>query len=130
MSKDVLEGQRLDKWLWVARFFKTRGLAAEAISGGKVHLDGQRVKPAKLIRPSARLEIRRGDLVWDVVVQALSAQRLSAPLAQALYEETEQSVNRRSETVALRRAFHRSVPIHEGRPTKRDRRKLEEIKPR
>lgn len=129
MAKTELESQRLDKWLWVARFFKTRALAAEAIGGGKVHVDGQRAKPAKLIRPQTGLQIRRGDLIWEVTVLGLCAQRLSAPLAQALYEESEVSIARREETMALKKVIRQSTPVREGRPTKRDRRKLEELKP-
>ncbi|MCP5151026.1 MAG: RNA-binding protein [Ectothiorhodospiraceae bacterium] len=130
MSTDDAErdGQRIDKWLWCARFFKTRGLAAEAVSGGKVQVDDARVKPARKIRPGDRLSIRREPTQWDVVVRGLSAQRLPARDAVALYEETAESLARRtSEEERARRARMRDEHVL-GRPSKRDRRTLERYK--
>jgi ribosome-associated heat shock protein Hsp15 len=113
---------RIDKWLWAARFFKTRGLAAEAIDGGKVRYDGERPKPAKEVRVGAVLRITRPDGEWEVVVRGLSAQRRGAPEAALLYEETEQSRLRREQAQLTREADHAMRDRGMGRPTKRDRR--------
>lgn len=120
--------QRVDKWLWVARFFKTRSLAAEAVSGGKVHVEGQRAKPAKLIGAGTRLEIRRGEEAFEVVVRALHPQRRPAREAAALYEELPESVASREQARAARAEAARQRALRAGRPTKRDRRKLSELK--
>ena len=116
---------RLDKWLWAARFYKTRSLAQAAVAGGKVKLDGERVKAAKDIAPGARLTIRIGEYEWDITVKALSAQRGPAEVARKLYEEDEMSRARRTAQVAERRAQANAWGIRKGRPTKRDRRELE-----
>lgn len=122
--------QRLDKWLWAARFFKTRTSAAAAVAGGKVQVDEERVKPSRRVRPGARLRIRRGPMVWDVEIVALSAQRRPAREAALLYSETEASIERR-EAEAARRKQEASRRIRGiGRPTKRDRRELERLKGR
>ena len=120
--------QRIDKWLWCARFFKTRGQAAEAINGGKVHVDGLRVKPARLVRAGSRLEIRRGESQFDVTVMAVAARRGPAPEARALYEESPESVERRAADRDTKRIERLARPVFEGRPTKRDRRKLSDLK--
>ena len=96
--------QRLDKWLWAARFFKTRTSAAEAVAGGKVQVDGDRVKPARQVRAGSRLEIRRGTVAWEVVVVGVSSRRLPAREAVALYEESEARRERREEEAARARA--------------------------
>lgn len=127
-TQTELESQRIDKWLWVARFFKTRGLAADAVSGGKVHLDGQRVKPAKGVRPGARLEIRRGEQTFSVEVLGLHPQRRPASEAVLLYRETEESIAARAEVSAERAAIAQQRADRMGRPTKRDRRKISELK--
>jgi ribosome-associated heat shock protein Hsp15 len=120
--------QRLDKWLWAARFFKTRNLAAQAISGGKVHVEDERVKPSRRVRPGSRLQIRRGPMEWQVVVLTLSSQRRPAKEAVLLYEETEESIARRN-LASERRKREASKRIRGvGRPTKRDRRQLERFK--
>ncbi|NHO67649.1 ribosome-associated heat shock protein Hsp15 [Aestuariicella hydrocarbonica] len=115
---------RLDKWLWAARFFKTRNLAKQAIEGGKVHCDGQRVKPSKEIVLGAELTIRQG---WDsktVEVIALSDQRRGAPEAALLYKETQDSVAKR-ETEAQQRKLVRGAGVGpERRPTKKQRRQI------
>ncbi len=117
------ERVRLDKWLWAARFFKTRSLAAQAVDGGRVRLNEARVKPAKEVRIGDELVIHIGELEWIVSVRALSTQRRGAPEAQLLYEETPASQERRAEMVAARKTcFPRMEP---GRPTKRDRRRIE-----
>jgi ribosome-associated heat shock protein Hsp15 len=113
---------RIDKWLWAARFFKTRGLAADAIDGGKVRYDGERPKPAKEVKVGAVLRITRPDGEWEVVVRGLSAQRRGAPEAALLYEETEQSRKRREEAALVHEADHAMRDRGMGRPTKRDRR--------
>jgi ribosome-associated heat shock protein Hsp15 len=113
---------RIDKWLWAARFFKTRGLAAEAIDGGKIRYDGERPKAAKEVRLGAVLRITRPDGEWEVIVRGLSIQRRGAPEAALLYEETEQSRQRREQAQLTREAEHGMRDRGMGRPTKRDRR--------
>ena len=113
---------RIDKWLWAARFFKTRGLAADAIDGGKVRYDGERPKPAKEVRIGAVLRITRPDGEWEIVVRGLSAQRRGAPEAALLYEETEQSRQRREQAALTHEADFAMRDRGMGRPTKRDRR--------
>lgn len=115
---------RLDKWLWAARFFKTRSLATDAVDGGKVHLNGQRSKPAREIHLGDRLSITKDDVCWEITVRGLSEQRGPAVTAQQLYEESAESQQRREQ----QRENHRlnADPARElhGRPTKRDRRRL------
>jgi ribosome-associated heat shock protein Hsp15 len=120
-------GQRLDKWLWAARFFKTRPLAVEAINGGKVQVDGQRVKPGRSIRPGTRLTIHKGELEWRIEVQALSKQRRPAAEAALLYTEDEASRVKRQEQVRERREAGHAPAPERGRPTKRDRRRIGEF---
>ena len=119
---DDLKELRLDRWLWAARFFKTRGLAAEAAAGGHVHLNGARAKPAKPIRVGDRVSIQRPDLATVVVVCGLTAQRGPAPAAALLYEETPESVLAREAYVARRRAEAAGRLERLGRPTKQARR--------
>jgi ribosome-associated heat shock protein Hsp15 len=126
MPENEQDVQRLDKWLWAARYFKTRTLAAAAVTGGKVQVDGQRVKPSKLIRAGDRLEIRRGPMQWEIVVSGLSKQRRPAPEAAQLYEETPESTARRLET-AERHRQEQQEKLRGGRPTKRDRRRLSDL---
>ncbi|NKC12391.1 MAG: RNA-binding protein [Gammaproteobacteria bacterium] len=121
--------QRLDKWLWAARFYKTRSQAAEAVSGGHVHVEGQRVKPAKQIRPGVRLTLTRGPYEWELNILALAERRGPASEARTLYEETEQSVARRERQAAERAARRQAEPVMPAsRPNKRDRRRLSELK--
>jgi ribosome-associated heat shock protein Hsp15 len=119
---------RLDKWLWAARFFKTRGLAQAAIAGGKVKLGGERVKAAKEIAPGDGLTIRIGEFEWAVTVRALSSQRGPAEAARKLYEEDEASRARRAAGVADRRAQASVWGERKGRPTKRERREMEKAR--
>jgi ribosome-associated heat shock protein Hsp15 len=126
-TPDPAASQRLDKWLWAARFFKTRPLAVEAINGGKVHVDGQRVKPSRTIRPGSRLSIHKGELEWQLEVKAVSKQRRPASEAALLFEEDEASRRRRQERVQQRRALAPAQRTGAGRPTKRDRRRLSEL---
>ncbi len=116
--------QRLDKWLWAARFYKTRGLAVEAINGGKVHVDGQRVKPARALRRGSQVRIRKGALEFTIVVLGLAKQRGPASEAMHLYRETEESASRRQALAEERRLAPTSQPRGSGRPNKRDRRRL------
>lgn len=122
MSEAADNKVRIDKWLWAARFFKTRGLAADAIDGGKVRYDGERPKPAKEVKVGAVLRITRPDGEWEVVVRGLSSQRRGAPEAALLYEETEKSRERRELAAATHEADHAMRDHGMGRPTKRDRR--------
>lgn len=115
---------RLDKWLWASRFFKTRALASEAVDGGKVHVNGERVKASRAVRPGDRLEIRRGAEVVDVRVLVLSEHRGPAAAAQTLYEESEESRARREAMAEQRRLVAAGVPRPSGRPDKRSRRRI------
>ena len=117
------DGVRLDRWLWAARFFKTRAVAQQAIVGGHVHLNGQRAKAAREVRPGDRLEITRGEERFEVHVLALAARRGPAATARGLYEETEASLAARSAAQQLRRDTAGSRPPA-SRPDKRDRRRL------
>ena len=115
---------RIDKWLWAARFFKTRSLAAQAVAGGRVRLNGERTKPARELKPGDELVIHIGELEWVIEVRALSARRGPASDAHRLYAEHEPSRQRRFEAVAARKLAHAPVRQEKGRPTKRDRRQL------
>ena len=120
---------RLDKWLWAARFFKTRSMAAEAANGGKVELNGERAKPARHLKVGDRLVIRTGPYEWIVSVQVLSERRGPASVAQTLYVETEASRLAREDTAARLKAERLSGPVYiKGRPTKRDRRMIHRFK--
>lgn len=123
-----MEKLRLDKWLWAARFFKTRSLAKQAIEGGKVQLGGHRVKVSKEISVGDCLRIRQG---WDekeITVLALSDQRRGAPEASLLYEETADSINRREEHAAARKAAGGMLYRPEKRPSKKQRRQIHRFK--
>jgi ribosome-associated heat shock protein Hsp15 len=113
---------RIDKWLWAARFFKTRSLAADAVEGGKVLVNGTRVKPAKAIAPQDMLEIRVGKFRYEVAVLGLSNKRGPAAEAQKLYRETDDSKAQREAIAAEIRA--QPQPVFKGRPTKRERRRI------
>ncbi len=121
-------GVRLDRWLWAARFFKTRAQAKQAIEGGKVRLCGGRAKASRPVNVGDALSITRGDDCTDVRVVELSEQRHSAPLAQRLYEETEQSKARRTANAERRRLERAAFTAPATRPSKRDRRALTELK--
>jgi ribosome-associated heat shock protein Hsp15 len=111
--------------LWAARFFKTRGLAVEAIDKGHVRLGDERIKPSRLLRVGNTLTVRKEGLTWTFTVRALSDRRLPAPLAAALYEESDASLAERQALLEQRRA--QPAPHFPGRPTKRDRRALEDF---
>ena len=125
-SHEAIETIRIDKWLWAARFFKTRSIAKAAIEGGKVHHNGERVKVSKEIRVGTELTIQQGFDKKTVLVKALSGVRGPAPVAQQLYEETEVSIARR-ELIATQRKLHNLArPDH--RPSKKDRRDISRFK--
>lgn len=119
------ESIRIDKWLWAARFFKTRSLATDAVERGRVRLNGDRCKPARSVRPDDLLDIDNGSAEWQVRVLALSDQRGPAPVAQALYAETEDSVRQREQRAEQRKVFSEPGEAIRGRPTKRDRRMID-----
>ncbi len=118
---------RLDKWLWAARFYKTRSLATDAIDSGKVHVDGDRAKPAKEVRIGAIIFIRRKDMDMEVEVRALSDQRRGAPEASLLYQETSASLSKRQEAALTREADHAKRERGAGRPTKRQLRDIKKF---
>ena len=121
-----MEKMRIDKWLWAARFYKTRTLAAEEIDKGRVQINGQDVKPARDVKAGDTLSLRQGPVLRVVVVKGLSMQRGAAPVAQLLYEETQESVSNRLQAAEQRRlAGEPADSIEHGRPTKRDRRSME-----
>ena len=115
---------RIDRWLWAARFYKTRSLAARAVEGGKVKLNGERVKPGKEVKSGDELELRSGELQWLIEVRALALKRGPAAEAALLYAEGEESRARREHMIAMRRAGPHPAHDTHGRPTKRDRRMI------
>lgn len=129
-EKPAREAIRLDRWLWAARWFKTRRLATEAVTGGKVHLNGRRVKPAADVRAGDEVRVRKGPYTFTVVVRGVSERRGAAKEAATLYEETEDSAAARE----LRRIQMRDMPVPtyegKGRPTKRKRRELDRARKR
>jgi ribosome-associated heat shock protein Hsp15 len=116
---------RIDKWLWAARFYKTRSLAQQAVEGGKIKLNGERVKPAKELKPGDTLVIHIGVYEWAISVVTLSDKRGPATVAHTLYEETSESEARRTEQAALRKIVPEPSAQRHGRPTKRERRQLD-----
>ena len=125
MMHDDVGSVRLDKWLWAARFFKTRSLATEAVTGGKVEVNGERAKPAKAIKPGDEVRLRLGPYEHILIVRALSDRRGPATAAQALYEETLASREARERLAEPRRLSPGSFVYEDkGRPTKKDRREL------
>ncbi|MBL8496519.1 RNA-binding S4 domain-containing protein [Nitrosomonas sp. JL21] len=125
-SDDSIEKFRIDKWLFAARFFKTRSLAAEAVERGRVSLNDQRVKPAKTVAVGDMLTIRIGSVQYVIEVLALSNKRGSAPQAQQLYRETDESKTQRESMIARLKAQPQAL-LTRGRPTKRNRRKIEQF---
>lgn len=119
-----MSGIRIDKWLWAARFFKTRSLAADAVSAGKIRLNEQATKPAREVKIGDRLDVFNGDTRWLVIVRNLSEKRGPASEARLLYEETPDSMAAREAEQSRRKLQHEPAADIHGRPTKRDRRQL------
>ena len=122
-KSNTSDGIRLDKWLWAARFYKTRSIARNMVDGGKVHYNGQRAKPSKLVEVGAEVKLRQGNNEEIVVViEILSDQRRGAPVAQTLYKETESSIKQREENAKLRKLNSLGSPHPDKRPDKKQRR--------
>jgi len=119
---------RLDKWLWAARFYKTRALAREMIEGGKVQYNGQRSKPSKWVEPGAQVQVRQGNDLRTVIVLSLSEHRRSASEAQQLYQETEESITKRESIAQARKLNALTMPHPDRRPDKKERRDLIKFK--
>ena len=121
-----MDSLRIDKWLWAARFYKTRSLAADEIGKGRVQVNGQDVKASREVKVGDRVRLRQGPVVREVVVRGISAARGPAPVAQQLYEETPDSLQTREAAAQQRRlAMEPAQAIEQGRPTKRDRRQID-----
>jgi ribosome-associated heat shock protein Hsp15 len=123
----MTDSVRLDKWLWAARFFKTRGLSQQAIKGGKVEINGHRAKPSRLVREGDQLRITKGEQLFEVKVLGLLERRISAPLAQELYAETEEGKKAREALQEQRRLEHDDESARSGRPDKHQRRQLRRL---
>jgi len=123
-DEDTNEAIRIDKWLWTARFFKTRSVAAEAVTGGKVEVNGARAKPSRTVRSGDSLNIRHGPYEWTVIVKAVAKLRGPALQAQLLYQETEESARKRETTIARLKLERPPEFDHSGRPSKKDRRAI------
>lgn len=121
-------GIRLDKWLWAARFYKTRAAARDMIDGGKVHYNGQRTKPSKLVEVGAEVRLRQGNDEKTIIVNALSAQRRGANEAQTLYQETAESITKREAISQARKLNALTMPHPDRRPDKKERRTLIKFK--
>lgn len=126
---DFAENQvevRLDKWLWAARFFKTRSLATDAVKGGRVHVNGQRIKPGKSVQVGQIVRINKPPQRFEVEIVAISDKRGNFTVAQTLYRETDTSITQREHEAELRKLAHQAMPNNDfkGRPTKRNRRQI------
>ena len=133
MSDNIQEQSRrvrLDKWLWAARFYKTRGLSADAIDAGKIEVNGERAKRARLVQAGDKIKIRIGPYEHIITVKDVSERRGSAPIAQALYEEDAESRKAREVMAAHVRAMNANTGYETGRPTKKDRREIQRLKRR
>ena len=128
MAAEPLASIRIDKWLWAARFFKTRSLAQEAVELGRVRLAGQRLKPSRDVKPGDRLTVERGEERFEIFVEEISAVRGPAPVAQTLYRETDESREKRERASEMRKiAMEPASTIAKGRPTKRDARLIRRV---
>ncbi|MCU5771866.1 ribosome-associated heat shock protein Hsp15 [Erwiniaceae bacterium BAC15a-03b] len=128
MKEKNAEGVRLDKWLWAARFYKTRAVAREMVEGGKVHYNGQRSKPGKLVELNAELTLRQGNDQRTVVVLAITDQRRPATEAQQLYSESAESIEKREKVALARKMNALTMPHPDRRPDKKERRDLMKFK--
>ena len=118
---------RIDKWLWAARFFRTRSLAANAVNGGKVHVNGQRVKSSRAIQIGDKLEITRGQFLVAIEIRELSETRGPTTVAQKLYQETQESIEAREIKTQQRKLLNASVPYTKGKPDKHQRREIRKV---
>ena len=128
MKEKSVAGVRLDKWLWAARFYKTRALAREMVDGGKVHYNGQRSKPSKVVELNAQLTLRQGNDERTVVIKAITEQRRPATEAVELYEETAESIEKREKVALARKLNALTMPHPDRRPDKKERRDLMRFK--
>ncbi|MBD8163771.1 ribosome-associated heat shock protein Hsp15 [Erwinia persicina] len=128
MKEKPSEGVRLDKWLWAARFYKTRADAREMVEGGKVHYNGQRSKPSKQVEVAAELTLRQGNDQRTVVIEAISDKRGPATVAQQLYRETAESIEKREKVALARKMNALTMPHPDRRPDKKERRDLMKFK--
>lgn len=119
---------RLDKWLWAARFFKTRAVAREMVQGGKVHYNGQRTKPSKIVELGAHIKVPQGYDIKEVIVEQVSDQRRGAPLAIQMYQETSESQSKREDNAQARKASALFSPRPDNRPDKKQRRQIIKFK--
>lgn len=129
-GKEAPKRVRIDKWLWAARFYKTRGLSAEAIDAGRIEVNGERAKRARLVQAGDRIRIRIGPYEHIVAVRGVSEVRGSAPIAQALYDEDAESIKAREAMAAHVRSMNASTGYDTGRPTKKDRRDIKRVRGR
>ncbi|WP_267355226.1 MULTISPECIES: ribosome-associated heat shock protein Hsp15 [unclassified Gilliamella] len=128
LDEVVMERVRLDKWLWAARFYKTRSLAREMIDGGKVHYNGQRAKPSKIVEVGAMLTLRQGSEQKTIQILAISSQRRTATEAQFLYRETIDSIAKRDQLAQARKLNALTMPHPNRKPDKKERRNLLKFK--
>ncbi|EOY9169214.1 TPA: ribosome-associated heat shock protein Hsp15 [Raoultella ornithinolytica] len=128
MKEKPVEAVRLDKWLWAARIYKTRALAREMIEGGKVHYNGQRSKPGKIVEPGATLTLRQGNDERILLVKGITEQRRPASEAVALYEETAERIEKREKMALARKMNALTMPHPDRRPDKKERRDLMRFK--
>ena len=118
---------RIDKWLWAARFFKTRSLASQAVNGGKVHLNGARAKASREVKIGDKVLITKGYLEFDITIEEIAKYRRPAAEARLLYTESQESITKRQKEAEQRRMFRAGQPAPEKKPGKRDRRKIREF---
>lgn len=128
MNEKTTQGIRLDKWLWAARFYKTRALARTMIEGGKVHYNGQHTKPGKVVELNAELTLRQGNDERTVIIKNITEQRRPAAEAAALYEETAKSIEKREKIALARKMNALTMPHPDRRPDKKERRDLMKFK--
>ncbi len=119
---------RIDKWLWAARFFKTRSLAKKMVEQGKIKVEGQKCKPSRNVAIGNQISIKRNEQTWDVTVLGLADKRGSATIAQTLYEESEESIKNRESAILLSKMEYHSTPKPDKRPTKKQRRDIKNFK--
>lgn len=128
VANELTSRQRIDKWLWAARFYKTRSIACQSIDGGHVRVNGQPIKPSREVRVGDELDIRSGEQRWVVVIKALHALRRPAPEARTMYEETQASFNARVKASEMRKLAPTPGADIRGRPTKRDARQIKRFR--